>query len=243
MTTLFISDLHLDCKHPELAHLFEIFLQQHARGIDALYILGDFFEIWFGDDIQNDFQKQIIQRLKTYTDSGIPTYFMVGNRDFLIGQQFANESGCILLADPSIIDLYGTATLLKHGDDLCSLDVKHQWYRRLTRNKLIQKLFLTLPRKTREDIGNGIREKSMQRVRQLDYNLLDATQEQIQAEFTKHKVTQFIHGHTHRPTIEYFQSQDKSVCRMVLSDWGKLGNYLLCEPNGTKRLVYFATET
>jgi UDP-2,3-diacylglucosamine hydrolase len=240
MATLFISDLHLDASHPQLTNLFLIFLKTHAKSADALYILGDLFEIWLGDDEPSEFAVIIQQALHEHiTTNQIPTYFLPGNRDFLVGKTFAQQTGIVLLSDPTIINLYGEPVLIKHGDDLCTQDSRHQYFRRISRNFLVKKAFLTLPCSIREKMGAKIRLASQKRSPTLIPEKMDVTPEVIPKLMQQHQVYQFIHGHTHQPAIIYFPLHDRLANRIVLSDWGNNGNFLKVEPDGSKRLIYF----
>lgn len=240
MATLFISDLHLDAKHPKLTELFLIFLKTHARSADALYILGDLFEIWLGDDIPSSFAITIQQALYEYTAStNISTYFLAGNRDFLVGHTFAKQAGITLLPDPTVINLYGNQVLIKHGDDLCTQDRRHQYFRRLSRNTLINKMFLALPYSLREKMGTKIRVASQKRSPTLSQEIMDVTPHLVPQIMCQHRVYQFIHGHTHQPAIIYFPLNNRLANRIVLSDWGDYGNFLSVESDGSQRLVYF----
>lgn len=242
MNTLFISDLHLEANHPEITHLFLEFLQKQAANADALYILGDFFELWIGDDEQTEFHQTIILALRALAQKGIPVYFMHGNRDFLIGKKFIQASGCQLLSDPTIINLYGTPTLLMHGDSLCTHDLTHQRFRAFANHPLAQHLFLMLPLKLRKRIGAKIRQKSRlhgQALKTTNPSIMDVTPSEINHIMQKHNVELLIHGHTHRPCIELFKLGKKSARRIVLSDWHQHGNALICDQEGNHRLINF----
>jgi UDP-2,3-diacylglucosamine hydrolase len=232
--TLFISDLHLEPERPEITRLFCNFLQRHAVQADALYILGDFFATWIGEDDSSDFKKFIIKQLQTLTRQGIAVYFMHGNRDFLIGKQFLAQTGCRFLSDPTVIQLYGVPTLLMHGDTLCTDDSNYLRFRRVARNPLLQRLFLRLPLSWRQKIAQGLRKSSSKQ-------LIDATPTEIARVIKRYDVLLLIHGHTHRPAIHYFNLDQQRVCRIVLGDWDDTtGSVLICRPNGQQRLLPFA---
>lgn len=237
MTILFISDLHLDSNQPDIAAIFLNFLSTQARECEALYILGDFFESWIGDDDNNAFHQKIISALKELNYAHIPVYLMVGNRDFLLGKQFAKETGCQLLTDPSIVDLYGVRTLIMHGDTLCVNDKNYLRFRSVVRNSFVQSLFLALPLFLRRKIASFLRKKSLGKKKPME--IMDADASAIKKVMQKHHVSLLIHGHTHRPTIENFVVDGKEHTRIVLSDWHQKGNVLVCEKNGEKRLEYF----
>jgi len=237
MTTLFISDLHLDPTHPEMVQVFLNFLQNQATNADALYILGDFFEVWIGDDVRSDFTDSIITALKTVTEKGIPVYIMHGNRDFLLGKKFMQRSGCQLIDDPTLINLYGQPTLLMHGDTLCTDDKPYLQYRSKVRNPARQRIFLSFPLWLRKNLARMLRYFSQRRAKQNNFVFIDANFAEIKRVMLEHKVELLIHGHTHRPSIHYFNLAGKWVERIVLSDWEKQGNVLVCQPDGEQRLL------
>lgn len=222
--TIFISDLHLQANEPHIAEIFLDFLHHEARKADALYILGDLFEAWIGDDDLSPFNLQIIQALKQATLSGLPIYFMRGNRDFLIGKRFIEKSGVKLLADPTLINLYGTPTLLMHGDSLCTLDQKHQKWRQMTLNPTYQKLALLLPLSLRLSIARWLRKQSGQHQRNLADYITDVNPEAVAQAMQAHQVARLIHGHTHRPAIHSLPTGQ----RIVLGAWHHAGNALYC---------------
>lgn len=234
--TLFISDLHLCQEQPEATSLFLNFLKNQAKNADALYILGDFFEVWIGDDDHNDFNMKNIQALREYTASGIPTYFMRGNRDFLIGKRFAKETGIQLLKDPTIIQLYNTPTLLLHGDSLCTLDVKHQKMRKIMHNRLYQKLTLMLPLRIRRHYANRFRNISRNNKAHLANSIMDVTPDEVIRVMGEANVKTLIHGHTHRPAIHQLSIHQKPAKRIVLGAWHQQGNYLRVDENGDSTL-------
>ncbi|MEE9452657.1 MAG: UDP-2,3-diacylglucosamine diphosphatase [Gammaproteobacteria bacterium] len=239
MSTLFISDLHLSPQRPHLSQLFFKFLQQQAPQADTLYILGDFFNIWIGDDDTSAFHRSISEPLKALAATGVTIYIMVGNHDFLLGKKFCQASGCTLLPDPAIIDLYGHKTLLKHGDDLCVEDKRYLRYRKIARSWLIRNFYLTLPIRLRRSMANKIRSISKNNKKVHQQGISDIPREMIPITLAKHQVQQFIHGHTHRPAIHYLFNSSQPQRHIVLSDWGKTGNFCMAEPNGEMRLAYF----
>jgi UDP-2,3-diacylglucosamine hydrolase len=237
MNTYFISDLHLDAQHPQMIDLLVNFLQTTAANADALYILGDLFEVWIGDDDPSQYIQQLKTIFKKLTIT-VPVYFMHGNRDFLVGEQFAMETGIQLLKDPSVINLYGTPTLLTHGDLLCIDDHNYQLFRHKVRDEKNQKIFLRLPFIIRKMIARFLRNKSKKRAAQNDYQFIDANFAEIKKQMQQHAVKQIIYGHTHQPCIEYFNHDNEMLMRMTLSDWEGCGNVLVCGESGEKRLVY-----
>lgn len=250
MSTLFISDLHLCSEQPEITQLFLNFLRQQAREAEALYILGDLFETWIGDDNSSSYNKTIIAALAELTASGVTTYFMPGNRDFLIGKHFIQQTGCCYLSDPTLINLYGNLTLLTHGDGYCSLDKPYQCYRRWSRYPFWQGLFLHLPLSWRQKIAHYLRgqEHSNPLINVAKY---DVVMSDLLACLIDYPGTQqIIHGHTHLPSIQLILSSNtvnnssvKSfwIKRFVLSDWhGKQGNVLVASPDQQFELKYFS---
>ena len=230
--TLFISDLHLEQSQLQTTTAFLDFLHNLSPHANALYILGDFFEVWVGDDNHSKFNQLIIHALKKLTNSGLPIYFMHGNRDFLIGRKFAKQTGVTLLEDPTIIQLYGKKILLMHGDSLCTLDEKAQKFRKFRSNKLYRKLFLIIPLKFREIIAQKIRGKSKQHQQKIDNEILDVTPSEIIRVMTEHDVQLLIHGHTHRPNIHDVIIDGKPAKRIVLGSWHHEGSVLAYKENG-----------
>lgn len=219
MTTLFISDLHLDGSRPETTELFLEFLEEEAAEASALYILGDFFEVWIGDDDDDLHHVQVMAGLKALSSSGVPVHLMHGNRDFLIGKRFAERTGVKLLADPTVIDL-GGPTLLMHGDTLCTDDLQYQKARRFLRNRLVQGIYLALPLSLRRRIAAYARAKSKTDTAAKASYIMDVNQQAVEEAMRQHGVTRLIHGHTHRPAIHRFKSKDgKAMERIVLGDW------------------------
>lgn len=227
--TLFISDLHLNAKEPAITNTFFYFLDHIATQADALYILGDFFETYIGDDDPAPFIETIAKALANFTKSGKPVFLMHGNRDFLIGKSFEKKSGVVLIADPTIITLYDQKILLMHGDSLCTDDKGHQRFRKITRNKLIQKIFLFLPISFRQKLANELREESMQQYQKKSSTMMDVNQNAVNAVIKKCQVTRLIHGHTHKPML--------SEKRIVLDAWHNHGNYLKVTQDGKMELI------
>jgi UDP-2,3-diacylglucosamine hydrolase len=217
--TLFISDLHLEEKRPDITAYFLNFLQQQAPLADALYILGDFFEVWIGDDENTSFQQTIIAALKKLTDTGLPVYLMRGNRDFLMGEAFIRATGCHFLPDPTVITLYGQKILLLHGDSLCTDDYAHQRFREYAHNPRYNRFFLKLPLMIRRAIARRIRRMSQAHTAGAQSAMMDVTQAAVVQQMQAHRVTQLIHGHTHRPAIHRFMLEDRPATRVVLGDW------------------------
>ena len=230
MSTLFISDLHLDPNNPVLIQLAVNFLNTTAAKYDELYILGDLFNIWLGDDLIAEEFSPVIQQLQKLHNSGIKLYLMVGNRDFMMGKDFAHLIGATLLSDHHVINLYGTHTLLLHGDTLCTDDVQYQRYRLWSRNRVLQWLFRHMPLKLRQGLADKIKQKSRQQKQTKPSMIMDVNAEEVSRVMTKFGVTRLIHGHTHRPAIHNFELADKPATRIVLGDWQEdKTSYLLCD--------------
>ncbi|RKZ97754.1 MAG: UDP-2,3-diacylglucosamine diphosphatase [Gammaproteobacteria bacterium] len=235
MTTLFISDLHLRPDNPDLIQLTVEFLKTETKDIEALYILGDLFNTWLGDDIVPSEYEPLINQLLQLHKIGIKTYLMVGNRDFMMGKDFAQRIGCELLNDACLINLYGTNTLLLHGDTLCIDDIAYQRYRRWARNKIIQWCFLKLPTSYRQSISDKIKQKSRKNKENIATSIMDVNQTEVERVMTQFEVAQLIHGHTHRPAIHTFSLAGQFAKRIVLGDWNnKSFSVLRCNKNEMK---------
>ena len=226
--TLFISDLHLSDERPEITALFSLFLQNDAARARALYILGDLFEVWLGDDAVLPAYQPVMDRIRALTASGVPVYVMHGNRDFLIGERFVQLSGCRLLEDPTIIELEGKRTLLMHGDTLCTDDVEYQRFRTQVRNPDTQRQFLALPINERIAVAKHYRQESRERSRSKAEEIMDVNQGAVMEIMRRHGVYQLIHGHTHRPAVHSFILDDHSAQRIVLGDWYEQASILKC---------------
>jgi len=226
MATLFISDLHLDPARPRITELFLDFLKQEARGADALYILGDFFEVWIGDDDPDPHHVRVMGGVRELADSGVAVYFMHGNRDFLIGTDFAARTGVQLLPDPTVVELSGIPSLLMHGDTLCTDDVEYQKFRRLVRDPARQKAFLAMPLAERKAFVGRVRTESGLSTAQKAEYIMDVNQQAVEEVMRQYGVTRLIHGHTHRPAIHEFHSDSRDKTRIVLGDWYHQGSIL-----------------
>lgn len=230
MKTFFISDLHLEEQRPEISKLFLKFLHQpevrHAR---ALYILGDFFESWIGDDHCTAYHQTLISVLRQITLQGLPVFIMRGNRDFLIGRRFLRATGCQLLPDEHVIDLYGVPTLLMHGDTLCTADKTYLQFRKKARNWFYQQLFLMKSLDKRITIAEKIRNSSKKYVSTAPQHIMDVTQSEVEKIMQKHHVNQLIHGHTHRQGRHTFEIAGQLHNRTVLGAWHSSGNALVFE--------------
>ena len=226
--TYFIADLHLSENRPHLLALFRQFMQEQAPEAEKLYILGDLFDFWIGDDEQSDLISEVQQLIRHLTEQGVPCYFQHGNRDFLIGKKFAKACGLTLLPTYHVIDLYGTPTLLCHGDTLCVDDVKYQQYRKKVHQKWRQWLFLHLPLKVRLKIAEKIRAKSRQDKQLKSTEIMDVNAVFVQQMFAQFHVTQMIHGHTHR---QKHHEIPPHFHRIVLGDWGETSSLLEVTPH------------
>ena len=231
--TLFVSDLHLDQKRPHIIAAFCRFLEENT-GADSLYILGDLFEYWIGDDDPAEGLKSVIDSLIKFTESGTPIYFIHGNRDFLIGKKFSDLTHCKILQEETVIDLYGKPTLIMHGDTLCTDDVAYQNYRRKVRNPLIQKLLLMLSVNQRLKIAKRLRSKSKSSTQEKPEDIMDVNQQTVEQIMQKHNVNYLIHGHTHRPAKHEFTTNGANYKRIVLGDWYEHGSVLRCTPESMK---------
>lgn len=237
---LFISDLHLQPQQPQIVELFLAFLRQQAAQAQALYILGDFFETWIGDDDQTPFQQQIQSALKTLTQT-VPVYMIHGNRDFLLGQRFMQQTGCRLLSDPTKIQLFDVPTLLMHGDTLCTADIKYQKFRHWVRKPWLQKLFLMLPLQQRRKIAERMRQGSRQHVNRVTDDIMDVTATEVERVMVQHQVQQLIHGHTHRPALHSMRLNGQPCQRIVLGAWHQKGSVLICLPQQPPDLKEFTS--
>ena len=226
--TYFIADLHLSENRPHLLALFRQFMQEQAPHAEKLYILGDLFDFWIGDDEKSDLISEVQQLIRHLTEQGVPCYFQHGNRDFLIGKKFANACGLTLLPTYQVIDLYGTPTLLCHGDTLCVDDVKYQQYRKKVHQKWRHWLFLHLPLKVRLKIAEKIRAKSRQDKQLKSTEIMDVNADFVQQMFAQFHVTQMIHGHKHR---QKHHEIPPHFHRIVLGDWGETSSLLEVTPH------------
>lgn len=217
--TLFISDLHLDERTPELTRYFLDLLNTEARQADALYILGDLFEAWLGDDDLSPHNQRIIHGLYNLSHHGVPVYFMRGNRDFMVGKQFAQLCKLTLIKDPSRIELYGKPVLLMHGDTLCTDDVKATAFRKKTQNRFYIGFFNLTPLWLRRRLARYIRNKSRAHTQKTNMSIMDVTQQAVHSNMLEQKVNLLIHGHTHRPKVHAVDLNGTQGERIVLGAW------------------------
>lgn len=230
MTTLFISDLHLTASRPRITDLFIDFIEREARRADALYILGDFFEYWIGDDALDQAEYRPIARTLRAAAAETSISVMRGNRDFLLGPRFERETGCRLIEDPTVIDLYGVPVLLMHGDTLCTDDVDYLAFRKMTRAPGWQREFLAKSAAERDAIARRNRELSRESTARKAPEIMDVTQTAVEAAMRAHNVRRLIHGHTHRPGEHAFELDGQTARRLVLGDWYQQGSVLRCAP-------------
>ena len=232
MATLFVSDLHLDPERPAITELFGRFVDEEARGADALYILGDLFEAWVGDDDPSEAGAFVAAKLLALRDAGVPVRFIRGNRDFLLGEDYARRAGMEILPDPVVVPLYGKPVLLMHGDLLCSDDTAYQAFRAQTRDPRWQSQFLSQPLAARIAFAQRARAASQLHQSGLQSQgametITDATPATISDAFARYGVDRIIHGHTHRPKVH----DERNGTRIVLGDWYEQGSVLRVEPD------------
>jgi len=235
MATLFVSDVHLDGAHPEITHQFLEFLERDAPPADALYILGDLFEVWIGDDDPEPDKRRIVMALRALTDRGVACHVMHGNRDFLLGERFCNESGCRLLEDPIVLHLYGQRVLVMHGDALCTDDHSYQRLRSMVRDPGWQKAFLALSTDQRRLLADEARAGSkahMQQASMASADIMDVNEATVADAMRGASVQLLLHGHTHRPNVHRFDLDGTPAQRIVLGDWHERGSVLRWDENG-----------
>ncbi len=231
--SLFISDLHLSEAHPHSTELFLRFAADTAPAAEALYILGDLFEYWAGDDdLDAPFHRRITGALRGLTDQGTRLFIMHGNRDFLMAQELASACGASLLADPVLLDLYGTPTLLTHGDALCTDDTEYQRFRDLVRDRGWQMQFLAQPLVQRKAQIEQLRMQSESQKRSKEMSLMDVNCDAVNELLRQHHYPRLVHGHTHRPARHLHHLDDHTCERWVLGDWDRKANALRCDRNG-----------
>lgn len=225
--SLFIADLHLSEQRPDITAAFLLFLQHKAIEADALYILGDLFEVWIGDDNPSPLVSEVAKAIKALSAQSVPVYFCHGNRDFLLGQGFSKRSGMILLEPLTVVDLYGTPTLVMHGDSLCTLDIGYQKFRAWWDQKWWQKLILSLPLWYRQHLARKARRVSAMDKKGKTSDIMDVTPDEVPKVMAERQVQHLIHGHTHRPAVHPLQLADGSAAqRYVLGDWYSQSSYL-----------------
>lgn len=232
MATLFISDLHLDATRPDIGDQFFAFLKSEAIEADALYILGDLFEYWIGDDDPDPYYARVKRAIRSVSDSGVAVYFMHGNRDFMIGPQFAEETGVKILPDPWVVELYGRPVLLSHGDAMCTDDVEYQKFRAMTRDAEWQQMMLDKPLEERRAYARQARAASASHGMQISERISDVNAAAVEDTLRRHKVATLLHGHTHRPAVHAIVVDGRPATRIVLGDWYDQGSVLGWDESG-----------
>ncbi|WP_329740721.1 UDP-2,3-diacylglucosamine diphosphatase [Dyella sp. A6] len=230
--TLFIADLHLDDSRPQITTLFERFLASDSvRDADALYILGDLVEAWIGDDDDAELLQRIAHATRAVHDAGVPVYFMAGNRDFLLGSDYAQRAGFSMLDDGTVHDLYGTPTLLMHGDLLCTDDVAYQTVRKQVRTPEWKAQVLGMPLEARRAFAAKARADSKAHTGSTMESIMDVNQDAVAEAMRQAGVTRLIHGHTHRPAVHSLEVDGQPAKRVVLGDWYEHGSMLEITPH------------
>jgi len=219
MRTLFVSDVHLHESRPQITRAFFDFLHTYKDGTEALYILGDFFDAWIGDDDDTALNAEVAAELKQFSDHGIKIYLMHGNRDFLLGEKFAAQAGATLLPENIVIDLYGQPTLLLHGDELCTCDKDYIIFRQQVRSAQWQAQVLSQPLQARRTLAAQLREKSQAMNSLKAEDIMDVTPDEVIQVMSRAGVTRLIHGHTHRPARHTLNINGVTAERIVLGDW------------------------
>ncbi|CAH0256643.1 UDP-2,3-diacylglucosamine hydrolase [Erwinia aphidicola] len=226
--TLFIADLHLCTEEPAITAGFLHFLRREAQHADALYILGDLFEAWIGDDDPNPLHADVATALRQLN---IPCYFIHGNRDFLVGKRFARAAGMTLLPQEQVLELYGRRVLIMHGDTLCTDDEGYQRYRQKVQQRWLQRVFLALPLFVRQRIARKMRNGSKQANRNKDLAIMDVNPQAVVDAMSRHQVPCLIHGHTHRPAVHALNINGLPAERLVLGAWHEEGSMIKVDPD------------
>ncbi|MFW6777017.1 UDP-2,3-diacylglucosamine diphosphatase, partial [Enterobacter hormaechei] len=238
VATLFIADLHLQTEEPAITAGFLRFLRGEAKSADALYILGDLFEAWIGDDDPNPLHREMAAAIKALVDSGVPCYFIHGNRDFLIGQRYARESGMTLLPEEQVLNLYGRNILIMHGDTLCTDDTGYLAFRAKVHTPWIQKVFLALPLFIRNRIAASMRAGSKAANSSKSMTIMDVNPQAVVKVMEKHRVQWLIHGHTHRPDVHSLIANGEPAHRVVLGAWHSEGSMVKVTPEGVELIAF-----
>jgi UDP-2,3-diacylglucosamine hydrolase len=235
MHTLFISDLHLCAERPHINRQFFEFIERTASQAGALYILGDLFEYWAGDDdLADPLNASVAEALKALDAKGTAVCLMHGNRDLLIGREFAQRCGASLIPDPTLLDLHGTRTLVMHGDTLCIDDVEYQKFRAYAHDPDNQARFLAQPLAARREQILGLRAQSERSKQEKSIEIMDVSQSAVAEALRSHGYPRLIHGHTHRPARHVHVVDGHTCERWVLNDWYQRGGYLHCDASGCR---------
>jgi UDP-2,3-diacylglucosamine hydrolase len=229
MARLFVSDVHLDAGAPQATEQFLSFLREQAASAEALYILGDLFEAWVGDDDEEPGNERVCRALRELTAAGVACFALHGNRDFLLGNGFCARSGCRVLSDPVIAQLDGERVLLTHGDALCTDDHPYQELRSIVRDRAWQRRFLALPRAHREALADEARAGSRRHTARTVPDIMDVNGAAVATAFRAARVARIVHGHTHRPGVHELEVDGTAVQRIVLGAWYEQGSYLRYE--------------
>ncbi|MFG1175138.1 UDP-2,3-diacylglucosamine diphosphatase [Erwiniaceae bacterium CAU 1747] len=233
--TLFIADIHLCVEEPAITAGFLHFLRCEAQQADALYILGDLFEAWIGDDDPNPLHEEVAQALRQLT---IPRFFIHGNRDFLLGKRFARAAGLTLLPEEQLLELYGRRVLIMHGDTLCTDDAAYQRFRARVHQPWLQKLFLALPLSLRQRIAVKMRAGSQQANSSKEMAIMDVNPQAVAAAMHRHQAPLLIHGHTHRPAVHQLVVDGEPAERIVLGAWHEQGSMIKVSPEETTLISF-----
>ncbi|WP_426360160.1 UDP-2,3-diacylglucosamine diphosphatase [Pseudocolwellia sp. HL-MZ19] len=228
--TYFIADLHLAENRPDITACFLAFMKNDAIKAEKLYILGDLFEVWFGDDYKTELTEAVINAVKTLNSSGTKVYFIHGNRDFLLGDHYAKQADMILLPEKQLIELYDEKVLLMHGDTLCTRDVDYQKFRKKSRSWWWQSFMTNLPLWLRKRIADNYREKSKQAQQNKSHDIMDVTESEVIKDLEEYNCQLMIHGHTHRPNVHNLTANNNDAQRIVLGDWYEQGAWLKVTP-------------
>lgn len=215
---VFISDIHLNPDQPFIESRFTAFIEWAKKSVKEVYILGDLFHLWIGDDAVVAWDNQIADQIHSLVEQGIKVYYLHGNRDFLLGKRYSKRAGWTVLADPTLIRLGDEQVLVTHGDQYCTKDADHQKFRRLTRNRLFHVIFQCLPLKYRKNLANKLRQRSINdKTKTLEQ--MDVVAETVISDMEKHQIKTLIHGHTHKPGLSKYPHAGSELRRYVLSDW------------------------
>ena len=238
MSTLFVSDIHLEEGRPEAWEWLRAFLSGPARRAEAVFILGDLFEYWIGDDAPPPTARRLARRTSELVESGVPCHFLHGNRDFLLGEDYAASARLRLLPETLVVPLYGTPTLLLHGDTLCTDDIEYQAFREQSRDPAWQAAILKLPAEERLRLAREARDASAQHTGSVSMDIMDVNEAAVADAFRRHGVTRMIHGHTHRPAVHRHELEGGVEAeRIVLADWYRGGSYLAVTPSGARSIA------
>ncbi|MBS0854528.1 MULTISPECIES: UDP-2,3-diacylglucosamine diphosphatase [unclassified Tatumella] len=233
--TLFIADLHLCQEEPAITAGFMRFLQREATDCDALYILGDLFESWIGDDDPAPLHRQVAEALSALP---VPVFFIHGNRDFLLGKAYASRSGMTLLAEETLLECYGQRVLIMHGDTLCTDDQGYQRFRQKVHQPWLQRVFLMLPLCLRQNIAARLRNDSQQANQSKSLQIMDVNQQAVEQVMERYRASVLIHGHTHRPEIHFLQINHQPAERAVLGAWHHQGSMIQLDASGVSLIAF-----